>query len=44
MNMVYQCETCNSLFEINMELKDMYKNSMIVCPICKSSNFKRTVM
>jgi DNA-directed RNA polymerase subunit RPC12/RpoP len=41
---IYHCETCNTNFEIPMELTNMYNISEIACPICKSHNWKRIAM
>ena len=41
---IYHCEACNTNFEISMEITNMYNIPEIVCPICKSRNWKRTAM
>ncbi len=41
---IYHCETCNTNFEITMEIADMDDITEIVCPICKSHNWKRIAM
>lgn len=42
MNYPYKCKTCNTKFTVEMSVREYETIKVVVCPVCKSKEIKRT--